>query len=308
MSSTEGTTSAPAKLSQSEAASSSGHSSSVTFSSSSFPSPQDTSSFAISSSRVAPTISSLPRTSMASSSSTIQSTTRPFTSLSSAFSHPALSSSGQMSPQPSANSTQVDAVSSSPHQSAIIAGTAVSASVVLVVALIACLYLYRRRRKAHNQRKGINYKPQIFLVRTPTQSDDTERRSSANGWSQEPDPWCVSVPDGPRTRRSTASVAKAPHYTVRSHASISDVYGFGQDAAWQDARYVDALPIVPAVPPHIDSEAYPSIDVVPPTPPSAALSHTTPLLRSHSAASSIASTYSTASMVLPPASAHSDFP
>ncbi|KAJ7160640.1 hypothetical protein C8R43DRAFT_993510 [Mycena crocata] len=106
-----------------------------------------------------------------------------------------------------------------------------------------------------------------------------------------------------RRQTRTASVSsrlslRAPHYTVRAHASVGDVYGFGQDVAWQQAHYEDALPT--------PSRAQPDIDVLPPTPHSDSASANNmviqhditnaPLLRNASTASTVPSVYSTASM------------
>ncbi|KAJ7263654.1 hypothetical protein B0H12DRAFT_1068973 [Mycena haematopus] len=112
-----------------------------------------------------------------------------------------------------------------------------------------------------------------------------------------------------RARRSiTSLVSKAPHYTVRSHASMTDVYGFGQDLAWKEAHYEHPLPAHASTSMHPDIDITPAppsmhseIDVVPPTPPSE-INHTMtpamPLMRNPSTASSVNSEYSTASMAL----------
>ncbi|KAJ7436907.1 hypothetical protein B0H11DRAFT_2362767 [Mycena galericulata] len=103
--------------------------------------------------------------------------------------------------------------------------------------------------------------------------------------------------DGLQLRQSaqpSSPSARAPHYTVRSRASMIDVYGFGQDVAWQEAHYEDPLPI--GGPAHSAD-----IRIIPPTPLSDLNHHdttasATPLLRSPSAASTVSSQYSIASM------------
>ncbi|KAJ6533446.1 hypothetical protein DFH09DRAFT_1181424, partial [Mycena vulgaris] len=127
--------------------------------------------------------------------------------------------------------------------------------------------------------------------------------TAGSGWSEDSTTWAVPIPlrvEALQNRRSPTSFsAKGPHYTVRAHSSVSDVYAFGQDVTWQEAHYEDTLPASP--PP--SRFAYPPIDVMPPTPPSGVIYPNTasakPLPRSHSAASSISSVYSTTSMVFP---------
>ncbi|KAJ7670767.1 hypothetical protein DFH06DRAFT_1178892 [Mycena polygramma] len=143
----------------------------------------------------------------------------------------------------------------------------------------------------------------------PTTPDST----ASAGWPEDP-ARPIPLPPGLGQRHQSLSTmaGKAPHYTVRSHATMTDVYGFGQDVAWQEAHYEDPLPH-----PHplaqnsaqIQPYAQPMIDVVPPTPRTGSMQQvdhmptaaSAALLRSASSAtaSSMASEYSTASMVLP---------
>ncbi|KAJ6628161.1 hypothetical protein B0H10DRAFT_269544 [Mycena sp. CBHHK59/15] len=196
------------------------------------------------------------------------------------------------------------------HRPAIIA--AVSASIAAVLLFVFFLFfLYRRRRARQKQLGSITLQDHSFLREHSGDDDDkgwkdSARSTAGSGWPEESPACTIPIPlhvEEVQTRQSVSSFSgKAPHYTVRSHASMSDVYGFGQDVAWQEAHYEDPLPVV-ATP---DRAAYPAIDVIPPTPPSGIIHHNTasamPLLRSHSAASSISSEYSTASMVLPDSS------
>jgi len=148
------------------------------------------------------------------------------------------------------------------------------------------------RRSARRTQFDTTASPRQSFLREPSQEEDKGWKESArtvsSSWPDEQQPtWTVPIPSRIETRdRNSSFGGKAPHYTVRSRASVSDVYGFGQDVAWQEAHYEDPLP--PRV----------AIGVVPPTPPSANMhhSHSTPLLRNHSTASSISSEYSTASM------------
>jgi len=138
---------------------------------------------------------------------------------------------------------------------------------------------------------------------------DSPSSANGSGWPEDVTPIPLRVDRQTRQSFSSSVAGKAPHYTVRSHASMTDVYGFGQDVAWREAHYEDPLPVVhpsqPATPMH------PEIDVIPPTPPSGIIHHNMPsamLLRSPSTASSVSSEYSTASMVLPEPSVASDIP
>ncbi|KAJ6565819.1 hypothetical protein DFH09DRAFT_1157090 [Mycena vulgaris] len=211
---------------------------------------------------------------------------------------PSISSSSTQIPSPTSIDTQITPVS---HRPTIIAAISASTAGVLLLLLFAIL-LYRRRL-ARPQPRG----SMTSVLRKPPGDDekgwnDSPRSTPGSGWPEDSTTW-VEL----QTRQSLTSFSgKGPHYTVRAHPSVSDVYGFGQDVAWQEAHYEDPLPVSP--PP--SRSAYPPIDVIPPTPPSGVIHHNTasamPLLRSHSAASSISSVYSTASMVIPDLSAPPD--
>jgi len=139
---------------------------------------------------------------------------------------------------------------------------------------------------------------------------DSARSTAGSGWPEESPAWPSPTPlrIERQRRQSVNSVAsRAPHYTVRSHASMTDVYGFGQDVAWKQAHYEDPLPA--ASPLHLD-HTHPAIDVTPPTPRSGIINlnvpSAMPLLRSPSTASSISSEYSTASALPDIAAPESD--
>ncbi|KAJ7665595.1 hypothetical protein B0H17DRAFT_289307 [Mycena rosella] len=194
------------------------------------------------------------------------------------------------------------------HKPAVIAAIAVSVAVALFLTSLA-VFIYRRRH-ARRHLASITSTQQAFFHDASADLEDkpwpqsSARSTAGPGWPSESQPWTVPIPlpverEQTRTRQSVPSFsAKGPHYTVRSHASMTEVYGFGQDMAWQEAHYEDPLPPTPG--------AHPSVGVVPPSPtsPTSVIIHhnmasATPLLRSHSAASSVSSQYSTASMVLP---------
>ncbi|KAJ7023867.1 hypothetical protein C8F04DRAFT_1133154 [Mycena alexandri] len=190
---------------------------------------------------------------------------------------------------------------------------AIVASVV-VVALIAILifFIYHRGRKRRSKISSIISQQDPFMWEHPLEADvrrkDPAHSAAEPGW---PDEFSVSTISTPRPRSSIVSAVstplrgrrqssnalatKGPHYTIRSHASVGDVYGFGQDLAWQEAHYEDVVPMSgPA--------ARPAIGIVPPTPSSETGNHDMPatsLLRNPSTASSVPSVYSTASMTPP---------
>ncbi|KAJ6580428.1 hypothetical protein DFH09DRAFT_1145944, partial [Mycena vulgaris] len=212
---------------------------------------------------------------------------------------PSISNSSTQIPSPTSTDTQTTPLSRKPR---IIAAISVSTAGVLLF-LFFTMLLYRRRRARHHPRGSIT-----SVLRKPPGDDekrwkDSARSTADSGWPEDSTTWTVPISfhvDELRTRRSlTRFSGKGPHYTVRAHPSVSDVYVLGQDIAWQEAHYEDTLPVSP--PP--SRFAYPSTGVIPPTSPSGVIHHNTasakPLLRSHSAASSISSVYSMASMVLP---------
>ncbi|KAJ7106523.1 hypothetical protein C8R44DRAFT_805470 [Mycena epipterygia] len=183
------------------------------------------------------------------------------------------------------------------HRPAIIAAISASAAAILLLMLFV-LSLYCRRRSSQKRLRSIASRDDPFLQDNAGEAKKWKDspRSPHSSWSEELSTWTVPIPlNIERVHRGSFST-KGPHYTVRSRANpVSDVYGFGQDVVWQEAHYEDPLPAVS-----------PPIDIIPPTPPSGIIYHNTasamPLLRGHSAASSISSQYSTASMGLP------DFP
>ncbi|KAJ7743042.1 hypothetical protein DFH07DRAFT_1063610 [Mycena maculata] len=205
------------------------------------------------------------------------------------------SSSGQT---PSHASTDAQVTSGS-HRPAIIAATIVSiGTLLLLIPLLFCIYRQRRAR----QNQPTSSQRHCFLPKNTVEDDekswkDSPRSAAGSGWPEES--WVDPAPPSvervrPRQSVTSFSTTRAPHYTVRSHASMGDIYGFGQDVAWQEAHYEDPLPI--GGPP---ASFNPEIDVIPPTP--GIIHHdmpVTPLLRNPSTGShaSARSEYSTASM------------
>ncbi|KAJ7270249.1 hypothetical protein C8J57DRAFT_1508293 [Mycena rebaudengoi] len=201
--------------------------------------------------------------------------------------------------------TQMGSSESTPaHHIALIAGVTISVAVVLLLALLACIYLRRRRSLANRH----NSQTHAFLAQEEALSPPYPESAphSVSGyrstWMGEPVSASPTAPsfravERLRARQSVPTLPKGPHYTVRTRASLTDVYGFGQDLAWQDAHYVDPLPVASAP---AGEQHQPHIDVTPPTPllgtaHSRIPSSETPFLRSHSATSSISSEYSVAS-------------
>ncbi|KAJ6529926.1 hypothetical protein DFH09DRAFT_1411984 [Mycena vulgaris] len=239
--------------------------------------------------------------SLASSSPTSVSTSQSLRSFSTSLRAGSPSSSSSQIPSLAPTSSQSAPLS---HKPAVIAAIAASIAAALLCVIFA-IFLYRRCRA--RQRVG-SITPSAHSFLRPTPGDDNDkgwrdsgRSTLASGWADQPSPRTVPIPlrvEGVQTRQSVGSFAgKTPHYTVsRAHTSVADLYGFGQDVAWQEAHYEDPLPV--GAPPD-----HPAIGMIPPTPPSGVIHHNiasaTPILRSHSAASSIPSEYSTTSMTLP---------
>ncbi|KAJ7443583.1 hypothetical protein B0H11DRAFT_2343836 [Mycena galericulata] len=245
-----------------------------------------------------------------SSSSVRQSTS---TSSSSSASFPLSTSISPSSPSqaPLRPSTSAKITTAS-HQTVIIAAT--TASIAALILLLGLgFFIYCRRRSRRNQLDLITSQRRSILPENSTLADysdkdwkDTVRSTTGSGWPSESQPtspvhrtFSNPLPvDGLQLRQSaqpSSPSARAPHYTVRSRASMTDVYGFGQDVAWQEAHYEDPLPI--------GSPARSAdIRIIPPTPLSDISHHdtttasATPLLRSPSAASTVSSQYSIASM------------
>ncbi|KAJ6471651.1 hypothetical protein C8R47DRAFT_746369 [Mycena vitilis] len=210
------------------------------------------------------------------------------------------------------------------HRPGIIAAISASVVVAALFAVALVFFLYRRRRTRTRQMQAGSSTSSHPIMHEYSAEPDTTLRywpttpgsTASAGWPEDP-ARPIPLPPGLGQRHQSLSTmagnCKAPHYTVRSHASMTDVYGFGQDVAWQEAHYEDPLPH-----PHpltqnsaqIQPFAQPIIDVVPPTPGTGSMQQvdyhmptaaSAALLRSASSAtaSSMASEYSTASMVLP---------
>ncbi|KAJ7443653.1 hypothetical protein B0H11DRAFT_2344034 [Mycena galericulata] len=243
-----------------------------------------------------------------SSSSVRQSTS---TSSSSSLSFPLSTSISPSSPSqaPLRPSTSAKITTAS-HQTVIIAATTTSTA-ALILLLGLGFFIYCRRRSRRNQLDLITSQRRSFLPENLTDYSDKDLKDTAcsttgSGLPSESQPtspvhrtFSNPLPvDGLQLRQSaqpSSPSARAPHYTVRSRASMTDIYGFGQDVAWQEAHYEDPLPI--GGPAHSAD-----IRIIPPTPLSDLSHHDTttasetPLLRSPSAVSSVSSQYSIASM------------
>ncbi|KAJ7828748.1 hypothetical protein B0H14DRAFT_3466114 [Mycena olivaceomarginata] len=193
---------------------------------------------------------------------------------------------------------------------------AISASTVGALLIATLIFLLcRRRRKRHPEVVGGSSSARSFMRESPPPRD--------NEYSKE---WRVPESPPPHARLNSQSGAgwpedaPAPAWAVppdpvaAEHPDMTDVYGFGQDVAWKEAHYEDPLPTVTVKPPSQpggSGSTHPDIGVVPPTPQSVIIHHNmplaAPLVRSPSAASSVFSEYSAASMVprrpppLPPA-------
>lgn len=211
---------------------------------------------------------------------------------------------------------------------------AISASTVGALLIATLIFLLcRRRRKRHPEVVGGSSSARSFMRESPPPRDNEYSKEwrvpespppharlnsqSGAGWPEDaPAPaWAVPpIPLRQNTQSFSSLSGRAPHYTLRSHASMTDVYGFGQDVAWKEAHYEDPLTTVTVKPPSQpggSGSTHPDIGVVPPTPQSVIIHHNmplaAPLVRSPSAASSVFSEYSAASMVprrpppLPPA-------
>ncbi|KAJ7692447.1 hypothetical protein B0H17DRAFT_541023 [Mycena rosella] len=187
---------------------------------------------------------------------------------------------------------------SSSHRPAVIAAVTASIAAALLT-LYLVIFIYRRRRRRQNL-ASITSQQRSFLPKTPTNvENEGQKGASARSTGQQ-----FTAPGLQRVQRVQpqthqivrSSSAKAPHYTVRSHASIRDVYPLGLDMAWQEAHYESPLPV--AGPSSHAPAVKPALDIIPPTPSSAMNDHAeAPFLRNHSSASSVPSQYSTASMV-----------
>ncbi|KAF8212644.1 hypothetical protein K438DRAFT_1168286 [Mycena galopus ATCC 62051] len=213
-------------------------------------------------------------------------------------------SSSSLNPTPTAvTDAQVAPLA---HRTGVIAAICASIIAALLTALIV-FFLCRRRRIRQRQLASSTSEQHHFMHELPTPREedapwrDTPPSTAGSGWPENANgsPWTAPGPPSVgRDRRSMKSIAsfsgKTPHYTTRSRASasMSEVYGFGQDLAWREAHYEHPLPTNPSG----STPMRPQIDVSPPTP---VLHHTTgsalPLVRNPSTASSINSEYSTAS-------------
>ncbi|KAJ7183449.1 hypothetical protein C8R46DRAFT_1308064, partial [Mycena filopes] len=231
------------------------------------------------------------------------------------------SSSSQPAFHPSTNAQASS--SSLIHMPAIIAAIATSVAATTLIALIV-FFIYRRRHtRAAQRRKALSIafpdSPFAWEREPGVQDDDKPWAPPGSGWPA-PEELSLPVPVIPVPRPTTAERIRrpsshshslgargGPHYIVRSHASVGDVYGFGQDLAWQEAHYEDVVPLSSGAPITISPLALGSsgIGIVPLPPtlrPSSGGAAATPLLRNTSHASTVseASVYSRPSMALSP--------
>ncbi|KAJ7183435.1 hypothetical protein C8R46DRAFT_515420 [Mycena filopes] len=235
---------------------------------------------------------------------------------------PQVSSSSQPAFHPSTNA-QSSSSSSLIHMPAIIAAIATSVAAVTLIALIVFLIYRRRHTRAAQRRKALSIafpdSPFAWEREPGVQDDDKPWAPPGSGWPA-PEELSLPVPVIPVPRPTTAERIRrpsshslgargGPHYIVRSHASVGDVYGFGQDLAWQEAHYEDVVPLSSGAPIPISPLALrsSSIGIVPvPLPPtlrpSSGGAAATPLLRntSHASSMSEASVYSRPSMAPSP--------
>ncbi|KAJ7138316.1 hypothetical protein C8R44DRAFT_767231 [Mycena epipterygia] len=264
--------------------------------------PQRVSSQAAASSVTTPSRANSP-SSPTPASTSIRSQTHSTTSSTSFVPSPSISAT-HSSQIPSTHSTDAR-VTPLLHRPGIIAAIVASTTAVFLFILLA-LFLHRRRRARQKRLDAINSHDESFLQYSRGEDEakgwkDSARSTAGADWTEESPPWAIPIPlraERVHARQSVNSFSgKGPHYTVRSRPStVGDVYGFGQDVAWQEAHYEDPLPALDSP----DRASYPPIDVTPPTPSSAIIHHNmasaVPLLRGHSVASSISSQYSTASI------------
>ncbi|KAJ7152886.1 hypothetical protein C8R46DRAFT_1042516 [Mycena filopes] len=217
--------------------------------------------------------------------------------------------------------TSIDSRSSIEFKSTAIA---TSVAAVTLIALIV-FFIYRRHTRAAQRRKALSIafpdSPFAWEREPGVQDDDKPWAPPGSGWPA-PEELSLPVPVIPVPRPTTAERERirrpsshslgargGAHYIVRSHASVGDVYGFGQDLAWQEAHYEDVVPLssgapIPISPLALGSSSIGIVPVsLPPTlRPSSGGAAATPLLRntSHASILSESSVYSRPSMAMSP--------